>query len=428
MGKSAPAAPDYTGAAKEQATASADITNQQTWANRPTLNTPWGSQTWDTAATTDPATGKPVTQWSSDITLTPDQQQALDSQQNIQQGRSNAAETLLGQATGNFQTPADWNSLPQGSGSVAPSLSGLDPSVKNMTAPQSAGAFSFNAGDPNAVRQQAQDAVWNLQKPMLDQQRSDMENRMANQGLGTDTEAYKRSDTAMNDAYGRAQLQAVQAGQSEANQMFNQGLQNSQLNNQAVQGQYAQDLSGQTFENQSQQQQFGNQMNLAGQQLSQDISAGSFNNQNRQQAIAEMLQKRGTTLNELNALLSGQQVSMPQMQNFSQATKSDTPDLLNATNMGYQANMDAFNAKQAQTGQILQGVGTAAMMFSDLRLKEDVRTVGALPSGLRIVDFAYKGFPTRFIGVIAQEAALKNPDWVKLHPSGYLMVDYSKVN
>jgi hypothetical protein len=468
MGKSAPAAPDYTGAAKEQATASADITNQQTWANRPTLNTPWGSQTWDTSSAVDPATGKPVTQWTSNINLTPEQQAALDSQQNIQQGRSNAAETLLGQATSNFQKPIDWNSLPAQAGSVTPgqmgtSPTGADATVRNLDAPTSSRPFSFGVDQgniqtsvgatPEAVRQQAQDAVWNAQKGGLDQQRSDLENQLANQGLSRGSEAWNREETRMDDAYARARLQAVDAGRQEAAQMFGQNLQSGQftnaaqaqdfgqdfqnagMNNQAIQQQFAQDMSGKTFENQGQQQEFQNLMSLAQQgdkqalqQLQMQISAGGFNNQNRQQAIAEMLQQRGTTLNELNALLTGQQVNMPQMQNFSQASKSETPDLMGAAQNQYSASMDAFNAKQAQIGQLAQLGGSAAMMFSDIRLKENIEQVGILSSGLPMVEWSYIGLPGRHVGVIAQQALKFCPEAVELDPSGYLKVDYSKVH
>jgi hypothetical protein len=49
MGKSTPAAPDYTGAANAQAAASKENLITQNFANRPTINTPFGSQSWDTA-------------------------------------------------------------------------------------------------------------------------------------------------------------------------------------------------------------------------------------------------------------------------------------------------------------------------------------------------------------------------------------------
>jgi hypothetical protein len=43
---SAPAAPDYLGAATAQAQASEKATTAQNFANRPNINTPFGGQSW----------------------------------------------------------------------------------------------------------------------------------------------------------------------------------------------------------------------------------------------------------------------------------------------------------------------------------------------------------------------------------------------
>ena len=79
MSKQAPKPPDYEAAAQAQADSSAEVTNMQTWANRPNQTTPFGSTTWNPSATTDPATGQAVTQWNQNTTLTPQTQAALDS-------------------------------------------------------------------------------------------------------------------------------------------------------------------------------------------------------------------------------------------------------------------------------------------------------------------------------------------------------------
>jgi hypothetical protein len=50
----------------------------QNYANRPTINTPWGSQSWQTQAGIDPSTGQSVTQWTQNTNLTPQSQAALD--------------------------------------------------------------------------------------------------------------------------------------------------------------------------------------------------------------------------------------------------------------------------------------------------------------------------------------------------------------
>ena len=94
--KSSPPPPDYRGAAMEQAQASKENINMQNYANRPTVNTPWGQESWTTQAVTDPATGQQVTQWTQNTTLTPELQSALNSQIALQQQRSNLAEGFMG--------------------------------------------------------------------------------------------------------------------------------------------------------------------------------------------------------------------------------------------------------------------------------------------------------------------------------------------
>jgi hypothetical protein len=65
----------------------------------------------------------------------------------------------------------------------------------------------------------------------------------------------------------------------------------------------------------------------------------------RQQALAEAMQQRNMPLNEMNALLTGQQVGMPQMPSFSQAAG---PNLLGAANSSYQQGLDLYSMQQAQ--------------------------------------------------------------------------------
>ena len=110
--KSAPKTPDYRGAAEEQGESAQQNTTTQTYANRPNQTTPWGSSTWTNSSTIDPSTGKPVTSWNQDITLSPSEQASFDSQSRIRAGLSEGAESLVGQATESFATPYDRSQLP----------------------------------------------------------------------------------------------------------------------------------------------------------------------------------------------------------------------------------------------------------------------------------------------------------------------------
>ena len=62
--------------------------------------------------------------------------------------------------------------------------------------------------------------------------------------------------------------------------------------------------------------------------------------------------------------------------------------------------------------------------FSDIRLKENVELIGKSPSNINIYSFNYLNNPTKYQGVMAHEV----PWASKKHDSGYLMVDYNKVD
>jgi hypothetical protein len=74
---------------------------------------------------------------------------------------------------------------------------------------------------------------------------------------------------------------------------------------------------------------------------------------------------------------------------------------------------------------ILSGAGDVlGSVFSDRRLKHDVRRVGSTEAGTPLYSYKYLwGGPTR-IGVMADEAP---PDAVRRHFSGFAMVDYSRI-
>lgn len=79
-------------------------------------------------------------------------------------------------------------------------------------------------------------------------------------------------------------------------------------------------------------------------------------------------------------------------------------------------------------GDIAQAAQAGAILFSDERLKENIRTTHNDAKGRRWVEYNYKGDPTRKSGVIAQEVAKTDPHAVAKHSSGFLTVDYSKLD
>lgn len=67
---------------------------------------------------------------------------------------------------------------------------------------------------------------------------------------------------------------------------------------------------------------------------------------------------------------------------------------------------------------------TKTSLFSDARLKTDIREVGKLADGQKVYSYTYKGDDTPQIGLMAQEVEKKAPAAVSRHESGYRMVDY----
>lgn len=652
-GGSAPAAPDYVGAANAQAAASRELTDVQNFANRPTINTPFGSQYWTTQSVTDPATGKPVTKWTQNVNLDPGLQNALRSQINTQQDRSNLAGSFMNRVRDAYSQPFNFNNMPSMAGTpqqqylqqnlanYSPGMSfgvndrtgllrsgfafggpqrgvdanptpmalntgntyvqggvdsmagdvnrgvGTTPLIndfqsKNNLVARGVGTEALqrglNTGDNPALpqfdsnyRDSVAQSLMERMVPLQERQQKQLETKLSNQGFQQGSEAYKRAldelgmrqsaerynalDTAGNEAqrlfnmgmgsrqqafnedvtggqfanqaagqafnqglnaaqfqnqaanqiynqsmgakqaFNQAQQQgfnqalaagqfgnqavqqayaqnlgAAQFGNQAANQAFQQGLAQNQFQNQAANQLFNQNLAAGNFGNQAQQQEYNQLMgqtqlnnatqqqafnqNLAAnqftnqargqasaldiarmqasnqaaqQQFGMGLQSANFQNQLRQQAIAEEAQRRGMSLNEMNALLSGQQVSMPTFPGFNTANRSETPNILGATQMGYDAQLGAYNAQQAQSANTMGGLfqlGAAAMpyMFSDRRLKSNIKRVGEHPMGVGIYEYTMMGMPQR--GVIAQEVQAVRPDLVKRHASGYLMVNY----
>lgn len=101
---------------------------------------------------------------------------------------------------------------------------------------------------------------------------------------------------------------------------------------------------------------------------------------------------------------------------------------MSAADASYKAAVDKANAKAAGQNQdmqtALQLAGTAAMFFSDRRLKSNISLIG-VHSGLPLYEYDIGGRRER--GFMADEVAMIAPDAVHEHPSGYLMVDYNKI-
>lgn len=76
------------------------------------------------------------------------------------------------------------------------------------------------------------------------------------------------------------------------------------------------------------------------------------------------------------------------------------------------------------TGMQIAGVagGLGWQPFSDVRLKSNIRKIGSHKKGFGI--YEYDIFGNHEVGVLAQEVQQYIPSAIKMHPSGYLTVNY----
>jgi hypothetical protein len=112
-----------------------------------------------------------------------------------------------------------------------------------------------------------------------------------------------------------------------------------------------------------QQAQYGATAGGGIEQANQIAMGGQIQNQQgqlRQQAIAEEMQRRGFSLNEINAAMSGQQVGLPSMPGFTNNQAAQGVQALQAAGMTGQGNLDTYNSGQQATQGLLSGVGSIA--------------------------------------------------------------------
>src|SRR5882672_8023237 len=117
------------------------------------------------------------------------------------------------------------------------------------------------------------------------------------------------------------------------------------------------DINAVTAGNTLQQQMNAQKLATEGQQFGQESTQFGQQNQARQQSIAEEAQKRGMSLNEMNALLSGQQVNEPQMPSFQGAAAATPAPIFPAAVAQGNYALGAAGINQAAYGSQMQGLG-----------------------------------------------------------------------
>jgi len=478
----APPAPDYKGAAEATAAGNLAAAQQTTAANRPNIYTPYGSQTWsnnqtfdqsgydaamakynatgtqghyETAvdgdgnntqqwvAATNPTGVAPdrnqflTDNWTQTTTLTPATQAALESQQQMQQGRSDLANSMMPRVADTLSAPIDTSGLQawgQRYNGPGPITSGFA-----MTTPTTANNLQTSIGNtPDYIRSSG-DAIYNQATSRLDprfnQAQSDLDSRLANQGITAGSDAYNRAQNNLslqrNDAYQSAMNNATTQAAADATRVQGMDLNAANFGNQAQQQIFGQNLTANQFQNTA----IGQSNQAQNQDFTQTNANAAYDNNLRISQFNMQEQQRLQSLNEMNALMTGQQVNMPSMPAFNNATPYGGPNYSGAAAAQGQYDMNTYNANNAANSGFtsgLFGLGGSGMMasalyFSDSRLKRVVQKLGKLANGLNVYRFKYLGMEGTHVGVMAQEVARMRPDCVIKTDSGYLAVDYDKL-
>jgi hypothetical protein len=311
---------------------------------------------------------------------------------------------------------------------------GLDTHAPQQT------TFGSNEAGFGSERQRIENELFSRMAPEHARQTEAARTRLANQGMTMGSEAYNRELERIGGLQAGERFNALQTGgaeQQRLNQMllaqnqqaFGQDTASQQAQNAALQAQFGQGLAAGQFANQAGQQAFGQNLAANQQNFGQDLSAAQFQNQNRQQALAEEAYRRGLPLNELNALLTGQQVGAPQMPSFSQSGMASPTNYLGAAQSQGDYSMDvakmdaAANNALMGTAGTLGAAGIAAMaMTSDRRLKRNI-----VPLGRGWYAFNYLWDDILRFGVMAQEVLAWKPEAVGVDALGFYTVDYARL-
>lgn len=231
-----------------------------------------------------------------------------------------------------------------------------------------AGNYTYSIDGSDEARKRAENATYqaytNHLKPQFAQQTDDLETRLQNQGITVGSDAYNRAMTNLqnnqNNAYKQAAYQSVLNGQNA----FTQSLNNSAL-------------------------------------------AANFGNSAKNNYLSQIISQL-------------------------QLGRSGYDNAMNIYNIQHGSDSRIAGAKQSNADAQIQAgrdaLGTAAqvgmMLFSDARLKENLKAVGKLDNGLTVYCFNFKGNPIPQIGLLAQEVRNVMPEAVFKDENGYLLLRY----
>lgn len=348
MGKSAPAAPDPATVANAQSAANTQAAIAQGYMNNPNTITPYGSTTRTQNGSVNVG-GQDVPLFTNTTTLSPEQQKQFDMTQALQMQALGIGGGVLGNVGSVTNKPFDISQAP-----AAP------------------GSGSFTA-DRDATTQ----SIINRNAPVMARDQASLETQLKNQGIMAGSEAWNNAKDDLNRKQNDFNMSAIQAGNTEQNQLFNQA---------------------QTA---------------------------------HQTGIQDLQTARSQPINEYATLLGlGGNINVPQNQNSN--VNVAPANVQGAYDTQYSGKLAGFNAQNQLYGNLIgaggmAGAGALSGMFSDIRLKNNIHFEG-IENGYSIYSFNYRNDPekVKYRGVMAQDIQEIMPEAVQ-NIGGLLAVNYNKI-
>jgi hypothetical protein len=379
--------------------------------------------------------------WQVHQKLSPDQMNLLNLQERAQ---TNMGETAVAQSARmqeHLRGVIDRNRLPTAVRRATPA-----PNLQQMqgnTNPDLRGdinrqAMTMGIGndDYEESRKRVEDALFARLNPQLERDYDRLENRLANQGVRGNDQAWYGEMDAFNRQSNDARLAVIMQGGQEQSRLQQMDLNRAQFEN-AAQGQdFTQQIQQNDHYNSAEMQELMNRYRgtdhfnqTATQQYNLDQQEAAFQQYLRNNAFQEEAAWRNQPISEISALLNGSQPTMPQFQPWQGGTVANTP-------VGqYHYQSAAIDAQNYQSQLAYQQAGMGGMfglgsslisgMFgmSDRRMKTKIERVGELQNGLPVYEFNYIMGGPRHIGLMADEVEQVHPDAV-VELGGVKMVNY----
>lgn len=383
---SAPPAPDYRAAAREQGAANVEAARLEGKINNPNVISPFGSQSvsWDGDTPTLTQTYSPV--------LT----SAFDAGNLAKKGLSELALAGTTSARDILGTRANLQGLPTGRALQ----NQLDLSTL-QTAPALQQPLDLSRVDDPASRYYNAMMARTNEDYLRD--RENLHSNLVAMGLRPGSKGYDDRLALLDRSYTDAKQQAFVTGRRQAiNEMMGERTQGLEERRQAAE--------------------------LLMRERTQGL-------EERRQAIANLLAERQAPLNEIAALMHGGQVANPfATPAYAQNAQVAPSQLYAATTDQANYARDLYNIQAQQAAGLQQGLlglgGAGAMGLgmwksSDRRLKSNIKRYGTHPLGIGLYEYDIEDRHER--GVMADELLMVKPSAVTHGPDGYLRVYYNLI-